>query len=225
MEQNIIIRGVPQKNKLAYVFIIVGVVLLLISFMVASDMFTNGEGYLNFGYGIDGWYYWCIIYDTFGEFFTAEFFNFDCYYGYIALLGTIALIVGIVIKISTENCEIAVTDKAVFGKIAHGKNVNIPLNQINAINRTFFNGFSITSIGNISNFYCIENCDEVIKTIAYLLTCLRQNIDQIAQSAIANSETAAYCVAERLKKIKELMDIGAITQEEFDAKKKEILGN
>lgn len=223
MEQNIIISGIPQKNRFADIFIVVGVVLLLMSFGVASAMFETGEGYLNFGFGIAGWYYWCIIYDTFGEFFAAEFFNFDCYYGYIAMLGAVALIAGIVTKISTENCEIAVTDKAVIGKIAHGKNVNIPLNQINAINRTSFNGFSITSIGNISNFYCIENCDEVIKTIAYLLTGLRQKNGQMEQSAIASSETTVYHVTERLKKIKELMDMGAITQEEFEQQKTKIL--
>ena len=90
MEQNIVIKGTPQKNKPALITIIVGVVLLLASFLVASYVFENCEGYEYFGFGYGGWYYWCAIYDfEFGEFFISEFFNFSCYYGYMIMLGVI----------------------------------------------------------------------------------------------------------------------------------------
>ena len=36
--------------------------------------------------------------------------------------------------------------------------------------------------------------------------------------------SATVSVADELKKFKELLDMGAITQEEFDAKKKDLLG-
>ena len=148
MDQNIIIKGTPQKNKPALIVIIVGAVLLLTSFMVASYVFNNCDGYQSFGFGYGGWYYWCVIYDfAFGEFFFGEFFNFSCYYGYMIMLGIVALIVGIVMKVNTEKCEITVTNEAISGKLPHGKDVNIPLNQITAINRSSFNGVSVTSIG------------------------------------------------------------------------------
>lgn len=44
-----------------------------------------------------------------------------------------------------------------------------------------------------------------------------------AEQAKANSG-AAVSTADELKKFKELLDLGAITQEEYDAKKKQILG-
>ena len=219
MEQNIVIKGTPQKNKPALITIIVGVVLLLASFLVASYVFENCDGYEYFGYGYGGWYYWCVIYDTFGEFFTAEFFNFDCYYGYMIMLGVVALIVGIIMKSNTEKCEITVTNEAISGKLPHGKTVHIPLNQITAINRSSFNGVSITSIGNVSNFHCIENREEVMKAISYLLANPQQSSAQPAQSASANDSEA-----EQLKRLKDLLDSGVLTQEEFDAKKKQILG-
>lgn len=219
MEQNIVIKGTPQKNKPALITIIVGVVLLLASFFVASYVFENCDGYVYFGYGYGGWYYWCVIYDTFGEFFTAEFFNFDCYYGYMIMLGVVALIVGIIMKSNTEKCEITVTNEAISGKLPHGKTVHIPLNQITAINRSSFNGVSITSIGNVSNFHCIENREEVMKAISYLLANPQQSSTQPAQSASANDSEA-----EQLKRLKDLLDSGVLTQEEFDAKKKQILG-
>ena len=219
MEQNIVIKGTPQKNKPALITIIVGIVLLLASFLVASYVFENCEGYEYFGFGYGGWYYWCIIYDTFGEFFTAEFFNFECYYGYMIMLGVVALIVGIIMKSNTEKCEITVTNEAISGKLPHGKEVHIPLNQITAINRSSFNGVSITSIGNVSNFHCIENREEVMKAISYLLANPQQSSAQPAQSASANDSEA-----EQLKRLKDLLDSGVLSQEEFDTKKKQILG-
>ena len=219
MEQNIVIKGTPQKNKPALITIIVGVVLLLASFLVASYVFENCEGYEYFGFGYGGWYYWCVIYDTFGEFFTAEFFNFECYYGYMIMLGVVALIVGIIMKSNTEKCEITVSNEAISGKLPHGKTVHIPLNQITAINRSSFNGVSITSIGNVSNFHCIENREEVMKAISYLLANPQQSSAQPTQSASANGNEA-----EQLKRLKDLLDSGVLTQEEFDAKKKQILG-
>lgn len=219
MEQNIVIKGTPQKNKPALITIIVGVVLLLASFLVASYVFENCEGYEYFGFGYGGWYYWCVIYDTFGEFFTAEFFNFECYYGYMIMLGVVALIVGIIMKSNTEKCDITVTNEAISGKLPHGKEVHIPLNQITAINRSSFNGVSITSIGNVSNFHCIENREEVMKAISYLLANPQQSSAQPTQSASANGSEA-----EQLKRLKDLLDSGVLTQEEFDTKKKQILG-
>jgi hypothetical protein len=187
---------------------------------VASYVFDNVDGYKYFGYGIGGWYTWCVIYDfEFGEFFIGEFFNFECYYGYMIMLGVVALIVGIIMKTSTEKCEITVTNEAISGKLPHGKEVHIPLNQITAINRSSFNGVSITSIGNASNFHCIENREEVMKAISYLLANPQQNSAQPTQSASATGTEA-----EQLKRLKDLLDSGVLTQEEFDAKKKQILG-
>ena len=220
MEQNIVIKGTPQKNKPALITIIVGVVLLLTSFVVASYVFDNVDGYKYFGYGIGGWYTWCVIYDfEFSEFFIGEFFNFECYYGYMIMLGVVALIVGIIMKSNTEKCEITVTNEAISGKLPHGKAVHIPLNQITAINRSSFNGVSITSIGNVSNFHCIENREEVMKAISYLLANPQQSSAQPTQSASTNGSEA-----EQLKRLKDLLDSGVLTQEEFDAKKKQILG-
>lgn len=44
------------------------------------------------------------------------------------------------------------------------------------------------------------------------------------ESASATNQAANYGSADELKKFKELLDSGVITQEEFDAKKKQLLG-
>ena len=220
MEQNIVIKGTPQKNKPALILLIAGISLVLISLIVASWAYDEVDLYMYFGFGVSGWFPGWIKYDdSFIDFFFGEFFNFDCYYGYLIMLGVVALIVGIIMKSNTEKCEITVTNEAISGKLPHGKEVHIPLNQITAINRSSFNGVSITSIGNVSNFHCIENREEVMKAISYLLANPQQSSVQPTQSASANGSEA-----EQLKRLKDLLDSGVLTQEEFDAKKKQILG-
>ena len=220
MEQNIVIKGTPQKNKPALILLIAGILLVLISLIVASWAYNEVDLYMYFGFGISDWFPGWIKYDdSFIDFFFGEFFNFDCYYGYMIMLGVVALIVGIIMKSNTEKSEITVTNEAISGKLPHGKEVHIPLNQITAINRSSFNGVSITSIGNVSNFHCIENREEVMKAISYLLANPQQSSMQPTQSASANGSEA-----EQLKRLKDLLDSGVLTQEEFDAKKKQILG-
>ena len=207
MEQKIVVKGTPQENKFALISVVVGAVLLPASFIVAIYEYGDGVGRLD----------WYVLYENFGEFFAAEFFNFYCLYSYMIVLGIVALLVGIIVKSNTEKCEITVTNETISGKLSHGKEVCIPLNQITAINRSSFNGVSITAIGNVSNFHCIENREEVMKAISYLIANLQQNSAPPAQPATGSD-------AEQLKRLKDLLDAGALTQEEFDVKKKQVLG-
>ena len=43
------------------------------------------------------------------------------------------------------------------------------------------------------------------------------------EAALARCEGAAYSAADEILKFKQLLDMGAITQEEYDAKKKQLL--
>lgn len=223
MEERIVIKGTPQKNKIAQIIMIVGVVLMFVSILVANYVFNNCDGYEYFGFGYGGWYYWCVIYDSFGDFFTAEFFNIDCYYGYMIVVGLIAAIIGIIMKVKTEKCEITVTNQMIMGKLPRGKEVSIPMNQITAINPSSFNGISISSIGNVSNFHCFENRDEVMKAISYLLANPQQATANATPTTVG-AKIESTGEAEQLKRLKELLDTGILTQAEFDVKKKQILG-
>lgn len=195
---------------------------MLISLIVAGWAYQEVDLYMYFGFGVSDWFPGWIKYDdSFIDFFFGEFFNFSCFYGYILIVGIIAAVVGIIMKTNTEKCEITVTNEAISGKLPHGKDVNIPLNHITAINRSSFNGISITSIGNVSNFHCIENQEEVMKAISFLLANPQQNT-QPAQNGSAPAANGSE--AEQLKRLKDLLDAGVLTQEEFDAKKKQVLG-
>lgn len=210
MKKNIVIKGEMQKNKSAIIAIVIGAILIVIAFFVAFYFFCRFNR-------VFSWVPWMDrLADFFSFFFSSiRFADASLYYGSITIVGSVTLLVGIIIKISTEKCEITVTDEAIIGKRPHGKEVQIPLNKITAISRNSFNGISITSIGSVNNFYCFENREEVINTISCLLTKLQQDNVQLTQSGSAT---------DRLERLKSLLDAGVLTQDEFDTKKRQILG-
>ena len=206
MDQNIIIKGTPQKNKVSAIMLTASVIAFVCALLFSANAYQNYW----IGYKVDFWAY-----------FWGEFFSSNLMYGCILIASVIAFVVSIIMKTNTEKCEITVTNEAISGKLPHGKEVYIPLNQITAVNRSSFNGVSITSIGNVSNFHCIENREEVMKAISYLLANPQQNAQptQNGSAPVANGSEA-----EQLKRLKDLLDAGLLTQEEFDAKKKQVLG-
>lgn len=206
MDQNIIIKGTPQKNKVSAIMLTASVIAFVCALLFSANAYQNYW----IGYKVDFWAY-----------FWGEFFSSNLMYGCILIASIIAFVVSIIMKTNTEKCEITVTNEAISGKLPHGKEVYIPLNQITAVNRSSFNGVSITSIGNVSNFHCIENREEVMKAISYLLANPQQNAQptQNGSAPVANGSEA-----EQLKRLKDLLDAGVLTQEEFDAKKKQVLG-
>jgi len=112
--------------------------------------------------------------------------------------------------------SITVTDKRVFGKAAFGKRVELPVDSVSAVATSALKGIAVaTSSGRIA-FMLIKNRDEIHAAISELLV-QRQKAQQAAPAAAADT-------AGELKKYKELLDAGVISQEEFDAKKKQLLG-
>lgn len=81
----------------------------------------------------------------------------------------------------------------------------------------FFNENSFTyEPQNITN-------EEMEKVVAYI----RERVEackEAKNNPVIAAPAAAVSVADEIKKFKELLDMGAITQEEFDAKKKQLLG-
>ena len=117
--------------------------------------------------------------------------------------------------------EITVTNKRVYGKAAFKRRVDLPFDKISSVGTSVFNGIGVaTASGKITFFYC-KNRDEIFDTISNLL--LERQGQQEHQETVVKQEIP-QSNADELKKFKELLDNGIITQEEFDAKKKQLLG-
>ena len=120
-----------------------------------------------------------------------------------------------------SRCEITVTDKRVYGKAAFGKRVDLPLDMISAVGISAFKGISVATASGRLTFYLCQNRDTVFDTISQMLMERQQGKHIMHQPVV---EKPVGSNADELKKYKELLDSGVITQEEFDAKKKQLLG-
>lgn len=215
MEEKQIIKGTFKKNYLPWFFAGAALLMLLVSLIWAYERYENGEGYRSFGYGLGTVLPNKIIYSSFFEFYFEKFF--DKYFG-IPVLVSVLLIVLAVVSYLFYRCEITVTDKRVFGRVAFGKRVDLPMNQISALGRGALGRISVATSSGKINFYLLKNLEEVYQEISTLLNNLQS---EKTETTIINQ--ASLSNAEELKKYKALLDAGVITQEEFDAKKKQLL--
>ncbi len=121
-----------------------------------------------------------------------------------------------------NKCEITVTDKRVYGKAAFGKRVDLPFDMISSVDMCAFKGVGVaTSSGRIKFLFCI-NKEDVFSSISNVL--LERQDKKRTQTEKPIIQEIKQSEADELKKYKDLLDSGVITQEEFDAKKKQLLG-
>ena len=116
--------------------------------------------------------------------------------------------------------ELIVTDKRVYGKTAFGRRVDLPVDSVSAIGSRWLKGIAVATASGKIDFLMIKNCDEIHKCVSNLLIDRQR---KTTDNTVSKQE-APQSSADELKKYKELLDGGVITQEEFDAKKKQLLG-
>lgn len=115
--------------------------------------------------------------------------------------------------------ELIVTDKRVYGKATFGRRVDLPVDSVTAISTGILKGVGVgTSSGKI-NFKLIKNRDEIHSVISNILLERQKDNKERTETQVVN-----FTNADEIKKYKELLENGTITQEEFDAKKKQLLG-
>ena len=113
--------------------------------------------------------------------------------------------------------ELTVTNKRVYGKIGALKKVDLPINQISAVGTGVLNSISISTSSGAIRFWGVSNRDDIANAISKLLA-------ERQEPSVEKNSAASNSTPDELKKYKELLDSGIITQEEFDTKKKQLLG-
>ena len=123
-----------------------------------------------------------------------------------------------------SRAEITVTDKRIYGKRAFGIEVNLPLDSVSSVESVsgFVKAITIATSSGKIGFSCLENHDQICEEIRNLLNNRQSKASVPTQTTI--KQEVAQSDADELKKFKELLDSGIISQEEFDAKKKQLLG-
>ncbi|MDE5781922.1 MAG: SHOCT domain-containing protein [Lachnospiraceae bacterium] len=123
------------------------------------------------------------------------------------------IVVSIIIILFTAKTKLVITDKRAYGIAGLGKRVDIPIDSISSIGTGIFQSVIIASSSGRIVFAGLSNYNKLHNVISNLLI-ERQN----------NSTTPNNNIVDELTKYKELLDSGIISQDEFDAKKKQLLG-
>lgn len=139
---------------------------------------------------------------------------------FVWLLVPVFAVIAFVLYKGWSKIELTVSDKRVYGCAAYGKRVDLPLDAISAVGTSAFNGIAVTTASGAIKFVMMENRDEIHDAVSKLLVD-RQN--RPAAAATIKQEIL-QSNADELKKYKDLLDSGVISQEEFDIKKKQLLG-
>lgn len=134
------------------------------------------------------------------------------------------LVVAVLFFMFFNGCQITVTNKRIYGTAALRKRVDLPLDSVSAVGTSMFKGIQVaTSSGRLSFCFMLNN-ELLHKEISRLLL-ERQGKDSLrVQTASPIINQAALSNADELKKYKDLLDQNIITEEEFNAKKKQLLG-
>jgi len=212
MEEKILIKSESYKIKRSIIIFIVafGIIGFLAN-IIAYAVYTNNHP----------WHF----YNNFFDFYTHNMFYFyfdlECVPGLTLLGFVVVTLAGLLLNWWLKSYELTVTDKRVYGKVAFGKRVDLPYDSISAIS-TFglLKGISVATSSGRIKFRLVKNANQVYDVLNHLLLERQES----KKSAPVKEVVAAPSNAAELKQYKELLDEGVISQEEFDAKKKLLLG-
>lgn len=130
-------------------------------------------------------------------------------------------LLGLFLYFGMSKIELVVSESRVYGKAMFGKQVDLPMDSISATSTIqLFKGIAVATSSGKINFYFVKNATEIQNVIREQLMIRQRNknVPQVVMAETKNDE------ADMLKKYKDLLDSGVITQEEFDQKKKQLLG-
>ena len=143
-----------------------------------------------------------------------DFLDFSWFSAYFFFGGILLTIVIGVFIFALNSCSMVITDKRVYGKATFGHQVDLPLDMISAASTGPFKSVGVSTASGRISFWLLENKNELYSAITNLL---------LERQKGKTIETEKSDSVEEIKKFKELLDSGIITQEEFNKKKQQLL--
>ena len=220
MEEKII-EAKFTKNRFAIAILLISLGLLIVGFAMAHNDYITGTSWKDFGWGYGGFYPSTQVYGSFGPFFWDCFlypFDLGGVFIYIIYLGILGLLLSLFFFWEMSRCALTITTRRVSGKASFGKAVDLPLNQISAVGLGSLRKITVATSSGKLHFWFVKNRTEVHAALTDIIGKVQ------VEAAYAQNNSQANSNADEIKKYKELLDTGIITQEEFDAKKKQLLG-
>lgn len=133
-------------------------------------------------------------------------------------------------EIKYRRSMLVITDKRAFGVVANkhiwrgSQRVDLPLDSISAVSAYRRTALKISTSSGVILFSMIKNRDEMHSVLSKLLVDRQTTNNTFDIKSASEENNSNESEADELAKFKKLLDDGVITQEEFDAKKKQIFG-
>ena len=216
MQETVLIKSEPYKFKKMTIFCsLIGIVgIIIVSTIVfICDLFHRYNPFISFETFKNAFAYaWerSLLVAMGEEVFTLII---------VLAIAIVPVVISVAIYVLLQGYEITVTDKRVYGKTRGRPRIDLPLDSISATAATMFKGISISTSSGKIRFLAIKNVDEIYKIVNELLMERQRAKNTMAEPGAPQNDATV-----QLQKYKELLDSGVITQEEFDAKKKQLLG-
>lgn len=221
MEQKLI-EAQFKKNEFAQVLFIVGVFLIVLGFAISGNVYENGTVYKSYGFGYGDTVPNADMFNNYGkfliEYFSQPFYYSDTLFVFVIYMGALLILLPCFFWWEMSKCELSITDRRVVGKASFGKVVDLPLNQISAVALGMFSRITVATSSGKVHFWFIQNRSEVHSVLTNIIGKV-----QVESAYPKNNTSVSLSNADELKKFKELLDNGIITQDEFDEKKKQLL--
>lgn len=208
MDENILITSNFNKKTFQFIsvlniFFVIAAVISFFSAVISCD---------------DDQYLWVLMTKTGNYYSKPTLLDYGAFW--IAVLFVLLIAAGIIIKKAAKNCTLTVAEDRIYGISIFKKRVDLPVDSISSISKSLFSGLSVATSSGLIKFVAIKNRDEIYECIVKLLSIRQSKNSNASNQVVLNNQSNA----DELKKYKELLDGGVITQEEFDAKKKQLLG-
>ena len=157
-----------------------------------------------------------------GNALMAAFKGHDTYMA-LLIVGCVFFLLGVIFGIvflAISRCELTITEKNVRGKTLFGKEVVLPLYMVSAYStRKLLSTVAVATSSGVTKFSLIGN----YLAIGEILGQKINERQEVTANEVKPQSTQSNSMDDILK-LKSLLDAGVITQEEFDAKKKQLLG-
>ncbi|MGN0630856.1 MAG: SHOCT domain-containing protein [Ruminococcus sp.] len=180
------------------------------------------------------------------RYYDSENHHRDEYIIWGILLGLLCILAIIVLPLimrkiadyMAKECSLSLTDKSITGckkNLFSSKALKLPIEKIDAImaSHNIFDSMRggetllIRSASGVVKFPWVQNADEFVSAALAEIEKFKKSVNNenknLIASALQNAGNSSS--AQKIKEIKDLLDNGLISQEEFEAKRKELLNN
>ena len=117
--------------------------------------------------------------------------------------------------------ELTITNHRIYGKTGFGRYIELPMDAISSVGTSLLKGFIIATSSGTIRFLLVKNNSQLYDCISKLLIDRQCNPKPHIPEQPLPVTTST--LANNLREYKQLLDEGILTQEEFDAKKKQLL--